>query len=281
MTRSIMIVGLTLLVTAAIVGCSRQQRATTATQVAVPSESRAGKIDVNEQSPAKQEPPATVSTSQLGETKLVRPDNEWTSEQFSEQATKQLKRLAQRMGDRSHLTAEAFAELTTRDVQCSELRPQSLEVVYEDESSGIEVRRHDSSPPDRGPTVTRVFADAIEALLAPCGESPVDVQLKLVSVVLTGDGADTTVHYHANTRAPEGAERAVQQNAIWQHPLATGGSQSSADAVRRRTGSWKLRGDYCRTTVLYRLHCVRSESRGRCAAKKTASDFPYAMDESA
>ncbi|MFN0130471.1 MAG: FG-GAP-like repeat-containing protein [Verrucomicrobiales bacterium] len=142
---------------------------------------------------------------------------DWKSEVFAEEAAAQLGRLAGTLASAQSVGAAQLETLATGEVAASELRPSALREVF----AGPAKRVRRSQPPTGGESGAtplpfhglEACAGAFGRLVAPLGPPEArHIHLKIVSVAMDGDQAETTVTYDAAGRPSAGA---LQQTARW------------------------------------------------------------------
>ena len=139
----------------------------------------------------------------------------WNTEVFSEQAQAQLKQLLKWLTHPEKLSEKQVLDVVTEDFVCSQLRPDALGTVYDDES--VAVRRFQfpvkSLAPDHHRGVSGLI-DALTALAEPLsGSDRLTTSMKVVQVSLDDDVATTTSYFEASAPRSDGA---FQLTATWQ-----------------------------------------------------------------
>ncbi|MCH8922791.1 MAG: VCBS repeat-containing protein, partial [Planctomycetes bacterium] len=164
-----------------------------------------------EVSPVVEVPPPVERFS--AEKHRLDPRNDgWESEVFAEQALAQLKLLGKLLADPATVRPENLASVAVEDVLCSELRPDNLSTVFDDQPLTV---RTSSAAGQAGLPAKGLagFAAALRRLTRDEQDaSPLEVHVKITRVVLKVDHAETTVVYEAS-----GRQRGIvfQQNATW------------------------------------------------------------------
>ncbi len=142
--------------------------------------------------------------------------DDWASEEFNQAVQQQLALLTKPWSPRHAVQVEDLAPLLTQEFSSNDLRPPTLEVVFDD--GVFQVRRHSTTPTSRAKLPATIhgpqnFANAITQLLHPFQDTAeFHVKLKNFAIEDTGDSLITQAYYFAEGR---GEESHIQQKAIW------------------------------------------------------------------
>ncbi|MEK6676138.1 MAG: VCBS repeat-containing protein [Planctomycetota bacterium] len=175
------------------------------------------------------------SSSDIEQLPELNPSNDgWDTEVFNTKASAKLKVLAQLLNRQTNLEEAAIAKIATSNFSCATLRPNELNVAFQDsmmtvfrwaEGSGHGPRKQNPSSAQAPHSYQGLpgFIEAIKELIKPVLRNPkgmdpekpsasLRAEFKIVYLTPQLPTIDTTVYYHAFERTDAGVR---QQNAVW------------------------------------------------------------------
>ena len=162
----------------------------------------------------------------------------WQSEQWAEQASRQLEQLLDVFGSEMSIDARQLSELLTRDFACAPLRPQDLERVYRDDT--VVVRRASpaalrAASPLSGTDGLMRSLTAIREVMrgesrgTTSGSSVVDSAVKIYGIQWQGDLIAGKARIELNARPPQ---QRAQIRADWDCLWTVQGEALRLSAIR-------------------------------------------------
>lgn len=156
--------------------------------------------------------PVSAPSTEVAETNVAEPESVWETEVFADAALAQLNLLGAALKEPAAADRLATSALVVPDFSCGQLRPESLQEVFADDS--ITVLRGLANQPDAGsPRGLEVLLESLKSLEKPlAGASEIHAKFKISGVDVHESSVTTNVIYQASGRFDS---YTVQQTGVW------------------------------------------------------------------